>query len=339
MSASDRKRPAMALNPPAIIGTKRVRTHNDSMDAVVKTEETQEGINNNLLLPAASTLAGNDDLKERFLGVFSDPKYTLGISNSELKQVFGTDFVQLAAIINDLTSHMRLTLSQLSSGELFFTLHSTEDARKFAGLDRNAKMVYQMVEKAGNKGVWTKDVRIQTNIQQAALTKIFKALENRHLIKPVKSVVARAKKLYMLYDVQPSKELTGGVWYSDLEFDHAFVNELRTFLLHCIRKLHSGRGVTLTELQATMIQANVSRVQLSVKDVEQIVRTLQYDGLCERVHGEHDRGESLICAAKRVTSMCEFTWWEVLAPDFHFRAVRFEDDDVVLPPQEPHYHT
>ncbi len=32
-------------------------------------------------------------------------------------------------------------------------------------------------------------------------------------------MTAKAKKLYMLYDLIPSKEITGGVWYSGLEFD------------------------------------------------------------------------------------------------------------------------
>jgi hypothetical protein len=40
-------------------------------------------------------------------------------------------------------------------------------------------MVYQVIEAAGNKGIWTVDVRVQTNIQQATLTKIFKVSEER----------------------------------------------------------------------------------------------------------------------------------------------------------------
>lgn len=53
----------------------------------------------------------------------------------------------------------------------------------------------------------------QTNIKRQVLDKIFKKLESRHLIKQVKSVTAKSKKMFMLYDLKPSKELTGGVWY------------------------------------------------------------------------------------------------------------------------------
>jgi DNA-directed RNA polymerase III subunit RPC6 len=82
---------------------------------------------------------------------------------------------------------------------------SAEVAQQFQGLDVSAKMVYQVIEKAGNMGIWTKDIRVQTNIQQQALNKIFKVLESRLLIKPVKSVTAKSKKLYMLYKLVPSK--------------------------------------------------------------------------------------------------------------------------------------
>jgi DNA-directed RNA polymerase III subunit RPC6 len=79
--------------------------------------------------------------------------------------------------------------------ELLYSLVSDEIASKFSGLETTAKMVYQVIERAGNMGIWTKDIRTQTNIQQQSLTKIFKTLESRQLIKPVKSVNAKAKKI------------------------------------------------------------------------------------------------------------------------------------------------
>jgi DNA-directed RNA polymerase III subunit RPC6 len=277
-------------------------------------------------------------LKDSFIRLFTQEEFKGGISNSALKEKFGDkDYLRLAPIINELTSASKLSMSKTSDGELFYTLVSDEVASKFTGLDVSARMVYQVIERAGNMGIWTKDIRIQTNIQQQALNKIFKALEGRRLIKPVKSVTAKAKKLYMLYSLTPAKELTGGVWYSDLEFDHEFISELRTFLLHCVRRLNGGRGVTLAEIRDKMIQANVSRVQLSLEEVKQIVQTLVYDYMVEET-ADAETGDALFIAAKRITPMCEFKWWDALAPDFHFRTVRFEDG-VILGPHELHYHS
>ena len=96
-----------------------------------------------------------------------------------LKSHFESRYPELVPIINDLTRASRLTMSKLASktgeAEVYFSLISAEEATKLQGLDAPSKMVYQVIEASGNKGIWTVDVRVQTNIVQATLTKIFKA--------------------------------------------------------------------------------------------------------------------------------------------------------------------
>ena len=145
----------------------------------------------------------------------------------------------------------------------------------------------------------------------------------------------------MLYDITPSKEITGGPWYSDFEFDHAFIAELRAFILMCIRRMKGGygvgNGVTLKQIANKMIQANVSRVQLSLEEVQQLLQTLVFDHMVEK-RGTTESGDTLYVASKPITTMSEFGWWDVLSPDFHFRGIRFEDN-LFLPAHEPHHHT
>ena len=289
---------------------------------------------------AAFTPISKTMIRDRFIELFSDPKYKSGISNKSLKEEFPTEneFTLLVEVINELSRESRLHMSRSGlDNELFYSLVAAEVAQKYQGLDVQARMVLQVIEKVGNNGIWTKDIRMQTNIQQQALNKIFKVLEQRRLIKPVKSVTAKAKKLYMLYELTPSKELTGGVWYSGLEFDHEFISELRTFVMHCVRRLNGGQGVTLAEIKIKMVQANISKVQLSLDEVKQLVQTLVYDFLVEE-GSRNDDGEARYVAARRVTTMCDFKWWEALSPDFHFRTIKFEDG-VTLGPHEPHHHT
>jgi DNA-directed RNA polymerase III subunit RPC6 len=89
--------------------------------------------------------------------------------------------------------------------EVYFSLLIMEEATKLQGLDAPSKMVYQVIEASGARGIWTVNIRVQMNIQQATLTKIFKQLETRRLIKPIKAITAKTKKLYMLYDLTPAK--------------------------------------------------------------------------------------------------------------------------------------
>jgi DNA-directed RNA polymerase III subunit RPC6 len=316
--------------------------------------------NSPIPIPALSSSVTTtvNSMKERFLNVFTLPEYKNGISNSALKEMFGeADYISLAPVINELIGQSRLTMSKINTSninnstgssshngattELYYQLVSNEIAAKFYGLDVAARLVYQVIERAGNLGIWTKDIRIQTNIQQQALNKIFKLLESRQLIKPVKSVVAKSKKLYMIYNLTPSKELTGGIWYSDLEFDHEFINELRIFLLQCIKRMNNGNGITLQQIIDKIHMAQISRVELSSSDVMQLIQTLIYDFMVEEITTStlsNGTDDTRYIAARKVTPLCEFNWWEVLDNDFHYRNIRFEDS-ITLSAQELHYHT
>lgn len=61
-------------------------------------------------------------------------------------------------------------------------------------------------------GIWTKDLKHKSNLQQPQVAKILKTLESRKLVKSVKSVTSGNKKLYMLFELEPSREVTGGAW-------------------------------------------------------------------------------------------------------------------------------
>jgi hypothetical protein len=91
-----------------------------------------------------------------------------------------------------------------------------------------------------------------------------------------------------------------------------------------------GNGVTLKQIAEKMTQANVSRVKLTLEEIQQLVQTLAFDYLIEQ-RGVSEEGEALFVVARRVTTVNAFGWWDVLEPDFHFRTVRFEDGVVLSP--------
>ncbi|KAL3925586.1 MAG: hypothetical protein SGILL_000309 [Bacillariaceae sp.] len=288
-----------------------------------------------------ATAVAKQAAKEKLLALFKDSKYAAtGISNDILQEEFPNtaELALVVATINELSTTSRLQMSKTPSGKLFYTMLEDEVAAKYAGLDVSAKLVLQIIEKAGNTGIWTKDIRMQTNIQQQALNKIFKELERRLLIKPINSVTAKSKKLFMLYDLQPSKELTGGVWYSGLDFDHEFISELRSFVQIIITKMNKGTGVTLSEIKKVMEQKKVSRVELGLDDVRQLVQTLVYDLLVDKVPTDDDNEYKYVMSTPVTTAIADFKWWDCLSPDFQYRDIVFEDG-VTLSAHEPHHHT
>jgi DNA-directed RNA polymerase III subunit RPC6 len=61
-------------------------------------------------------------------------------------------------------------------------------------------------------GIWTKDLRMRTNLAQPQVTKMLRTLEARALVKSVKSVSNPNRKVYMLAELEPSRDITGGAW-------------------------------------------------------------------------------------------------------------------------------
>jgi DNA-binding MarR family transcriptional regulator len=193
---------------------KRPATGSTAKGASKKIKVGAVRINNNsdpkpqLLAPDLDAKSLNDVVRDKFILLLSEPKNKAGAANKDIQAAFPSPDERscLAEVINELSRESRLYMSKSAvDNQLYYTLVAQEVAEKFRGLDVSAKMVLQVIEKAGNNGIWTKDIRLQTNIQQQALNKIFKQLEQRRLIKPVKSVTAKAKKLYMLYDLTVSE--------------------------------------------------------------------------------------------------------------------------------------
>ena len=116
--------------------------------------------------------------------------------------------------LNSQTTHLHLSL--LSS-----------PSSKTKGFEKEERLVYQIIEDSGNKGIWIREIRIKSNLPQQQIVKTLKTLESKKLIKSVKSVQqGLKKKVYMLADLAPDESVTGGAWYSDQDFESEFVEVL-----------------------------------------------------------------------------------------------------------------
>lgn len=202
-----------------------------------------------------------------------------GLPDSQLKDHFGERYAGLAVIINDMLSSNRLQLFT-QGGMIIYKLIREETAIKFEGLGPEQMLVFQAIEKSANRGIWTRDIKMITNIQQQILTKTLKTLEQRNLIKSVRSVASKSKKLYMLYELEPAKEVSGGPWYTDQEFDHEFLEMLSREILQFVR----SQGMADINTIAEKIRiSGISKVELTREELELVIQTLVYDGKLEEV--------------------------------------------------------
>lgn len=162
-----------------------------------------------------------------------------GISDKDLAiEIPDLQPVQRAQIINKLLSQGYFDLFK-QAGLLFYRLKDPTKLAKCA--DNEEKIVYRIIEEAGNKGIWTRDIRFKSNLMHTQLQKILKSLETKKFIKVVKPVAASKKKVYMLYNLEPDESVTGGAWYQDQDFETEFVDVLNQ---QCYRFLEQKREKT-----------------------------------------------------------------------------------------------
>ncbi|CAK9808653.1 DNA-directed RNA polymerase III subunit RPC6 [Anthophora plagiata] len=219
-----------------------------------------------------------------------------GISDKDLStEMPDLQPAQKAQIINKLLSQGYFDLFK-QGGSLLYRLKDPSKAKIAKGADNEEKIVYSIIEEAGNKGIWIRDIRFKSNLMPTQLNKILKSLETKKFIKAVKSVAASKKKVYMLYNLEPDTSVTGGAWYQDQDFEAEFVDVLNQqcyrFLEKKREQMNACRGGPIMARNVTFASSKevwkfisdlgISKVKLSVEDLEMILNTLVYDGKVER---------------------------------------------------------
>lgn len=184
--------------------------------------------------------------------------------------------------LNSLLTKGRLIASQRANKRLSFRLQSAEDAAKLAGLSAEDRLIYQEIENSGSTGMSTKELRGRANMQHQQVGKVLKKLEARKLVQQVKSVAAKNKKVYVLVGVEPARELTGGSWYHEGEFDYELIRILKEAAIGYIQRRDKA---TASEVHAFIGETGLVRgKQLRVEDMETVLQTLVYDARAEMVN-------------------------------------------------------
>nr|CAD7257642.1 unnamed protein product [Timema shepardi] len=220
-----------------------------------------------------------------------------GISDKDIqKEIPDLRPDQRAVVINKLLVQGYFDLFNQGGTLLYKLKDPALHTDKIKGADNEEKIVYSIIEEAGSKGIWIRDIRYKSNLVPTQLNKILKILENKKLIKAVKSVAASKKKVYMLFNLEPDRSVTGGAWYCDQDFEAEFVDVLNQ---QCYRYLQqksenikdckggpiAARNISYAsskDVWKFISELGISKVQLSVEDIETILDTLLYDGKVER---------------------------------------------------------
>lgn len=211
---------------------------------------------------------------------------------------------QRLAALNRLLSLGKLDLLKSAQLGIVYRLKDNLDPSSLMtnNSDMDEKLVYTVIKESENKGIWVRDISVKTNVKSTALNKTLKSLETKKLIKSVPSVNANKKKVYMLFDLEPDRTITGGAWYSGKEFESEFVEILNEQCYYYLRQLKDNQNsgsnkipnlndplakrtasyATVKEIKEYIKNLGISKVELGLEDIETILNTLVYDGKVER---------------------------------------------------------
>lgn len=199
--------------------------------------------------------------------------------------------------------------------QILFAPITEQEAKKVSNMTADEAIVYSHVEAAGREGIWTKTIKAKTNLHQHIVLRCLKSLESQSYIKSVKSVKHPTRKIYMLYHLTPSIDVTGGPWFTDSELDTDFIDSLliviwkfiaqKTFP-KCFKKkglipnglkqysypaqIVSGMGSllpTLKEVNEFIVNSGITTVELSLSDVKSLCDVLEYDEKIENIGGSY----------------------------------------------------
>lgn len=213
---------------------------------------------------------------------------------------------EIMLIVQELVDNNLIKLVK-QNNELKFQPVDMIEANKKSTMSSEESLVYSYIEASGREGIWSKTIKARTNLHQHVVSKCLKSLESQRYVKSVKSVKFPTRKIYMLYNLQPSIEVTGGPWFTEGELDIEFINSLLTIVwryiaentfpdgFNTITQQHDNNKVprfyapnvnnysTTQDILDFISLSQVANVDLTTKDIRNLCEVLLYDDKLEKV--------------------------------------------------------
>jgi len=165
---------------------------------------------------------------------------------------------------------------------------------QFTGLKEEHYKIHSLIEKSGNTGIWRRDIKKQSGIPEKLITSFLSDLESRQLIKSIQSIHESRHKLYILYDLVPSSEVTGGVWYQEGHFNTQLVDQLIQYTQNLIK---GSPGILESELVQKIMSSSVSTIRISSEEARSVIKAVLNTGKAIKIGGTLRPGpsQSAVC--------------------------------------------
>ena len=188
--------------------------------------------------------------------------------------------------LNELIQQNRIIIIDTPGGVLF-KFRSEKEALKFRDLSQEEKDVYEIVISSGSNGIGTNEIKSKVRIDNTTfINKILNKLSKKFLIRGLKVLNTKNKKVWIGYDVEPSQEITGGIWCVNQEYDKSLIS---VFSEKIYDRICSQNSVSRKELLLYVKSINLTQGNLDVKedDIQKILNVLIFDRKIEPIFPEN----------------------------------------------------
>lgn len=165
------------------------------------------------------------------------------VSQKSLREHLRLNGEQFSAALRDLLEQNRVSIFRLpATNELMISL-STK------GLSDNFARVLQEVRRCGSSGIDQATLADVLRMPRTEIAKALRALVSQRYIQEWRSFTNKAKKVYLLFHLEPSTQVTGGALYCGEELDVSLVDSLRSLIASFV---YRKKVASLSEIQQFM---------------------------------------------------------------------------------------
>lgn len=140
--------------------------------------------------------------------------------------------------------------------------------------------VYEVIKEGGNVGIWTRDIKYKASITDNQVKKSINTLIQHQKIKAVHNISNPTKKMYMLIELEPSEEVSGGKWYSGKDFDNELVSNLK---MVCLKFVAQQKVATIESITDFIRKSGLMSIDFQTKEIKQVVDALVLERDLEEV--------------------------------------------------------
>jgi DNA-directed RNA polymerase III subunit RPC6 len=205
-----------------------------------------------------------------------------GVQHDQLSKLINASEQKCVEILNHLIRESYITVKQNAENAIVYHFQDPERVRRFAGLDRDALMIYKLVESSQANGLTKNEIKTKSGMNATILSNILKVLQKRDLIKSEKALNQKNRNVWMLSELEPSAAVKGNVFYNKGEFDTDLVDAIYDKIFKYIERSTETQGsVSKKEISVYLRSTEYASSDLKDEDIQSILNILTYDDKIE----------------------------------------------------------